>query len=60
MTIFDLEYLKTGLYQSCVCAAYDKKIDLEKISRENGLNIDLMHIVHEMFISTGILSEKLK
>ena len=60
MTIFDLEKLKTGLYQSCVCTAYDKKIALEVICRENGLNIDLTHIVHDMFISNGILSENLK
>lgn len=56
MTIFDLEKLKTGLYQSCVCTAYDKKLNLEDVCRENGLNIDLVNIIHDLYISNGTLS----
>lgn len=59
MTIFDLEKLKTGLYQSCVCTAYDEKIDLEDVCKENGLNIDLVNIIHDLFISNGTLSSSI-
>ena len=56
MTIFDLEKLKTGFYQSCVCTAYDKKIGLEDVCSEHGLNIGLVNIIHDICILNRTLS----
>jgi len=53
MTIFDLEKLKTGLYQSCVQTAYDDKINLEDVCSKNELNIDVAYIVHDLLYHTG-------
>ncbi len=56
ITIFDLEKLKIGIYQSCVCTAHDEKKDLEDLCREKGLNIDLANLVYDIFLSDGTLS----
>ena len=56
ITIFDLEELKKGLYQSSVCTTHAEKKDLEDVCREKGLSIDLATIVYDLFISNGTLS----